>query len=248
MLRILIIDDEPDCILFLADVLKKNCPFADIAGTATTVTDGINEILKTNPDLVLLDVELSPGTGFEILNRIPQRNFKVIFITAHNDYAIQAFRYSAVDYILKPIDITDLISAVSKVNQFVSRDHLLDFNILLDNIKADMPHKLAIPISSGYEYILVDEIVYLEADRSYCMFYLTNRRKILVSRCLNDYQQILDEKMFFRIHHSFLINLQHVKSLSRKDGGFVEMTDGSQIPIARRKKDFFNEAMKRFAM
>jgi two-component system LytT family response regulator len=248
MLRTLIIDDEPDCILFLAKVLKMNCPCVDIAGTATTVTDGVNEILKTNPDLVLLDVELSPGTGFDILNKIPQRNFKVVFITAHNDYAIQAFRYSAIDYILKPIDVADLISAVNKVSQSVSHDHLLDFNILLDNIKTDVPHKLAIPTSSGYEYINVSEIIYLEADRSYCMFYLTNKRRILVSRCLNDYQQILDDRMFFRIHHSFLINLQHVKLLSRKDGGFVEMTDGSQIPIARRKKDFFNEAMKRLAI
>lgn len=248
MLRTLIIDDEPDCILFLANVLKQNCPYIDIAGTATTVKDGINEILKTNPDLVLLDVELSPGTGFDILNKIPQQSFKIIFITAHNDYAIQAFRYSAVDYILKPIDITDLISAVNKVNQTVSRDHRLDFNILLDNIKADVPHKLAIPTSSGYEYINVNEIIYLEADRSYCMFNLTGKRKILISRCLNDYQQILDDRTFFRIHHSYLINLQHVRSLSRKDGGFVEMTDGSQIPIARRKREFFNEAMKRFAI
>ena len=248
MLRTIIIDDEPDCILFLAKVLKMNCSCVDIVGTATTVTDGVNEILKTNPDLVLLDVELSPGTGFDILNKIPHRNFKVVFITAHNDYAIQAFRYSAVDYILKPIDIGDLISAVNKVSQSVSHDHLLDINVLLDNIKTDVPHKLAIPSSSGYEYINVNEIIYLEADRSYCMFYLTNKRKIMVSRCLNDYQQILDDRMFFRIHHSFLINLQHVKSLSRKDGGFVEMTDGSQIPIARRKKEFFNEAMKRLAM
>ncbi|MBN1416957.1 MAG: response regulator transcription factor [Bacteroidales bacterium] len=248
MLRILIIDDEPDCIVFLAEIIKSYCPFIEIAGTATTVPDGINEILKTNPDLVLLDVEMSPGTGFDILNRIPQRNFKIIFITAHNDYAIQAFRYSAVDYILKPIDIADLISAINKVNQSVSHNHLLDFNVLLDNIKTDIPHKLAIPTSSGYEYILVNEIIHIEADRSYCIFHLTNKRKIMVSKCLNDYQQILDTRIFFRIHHSFLINLQHVKSFSRKDGGFVETIDGSQIPIARRKKDYFYEAMKRYAI
>jgi two-component system LytT family response regulator len=248
MLRTVIIDDEPDCILFLAQIIKTYCPFIHISGTATNVQDGINEILKTNPDLVLLDVEMSPGTGFDILNTIPQRNFKIIFITAHNDYAIQAFRYSAVDYILKPIDINDLVSAIHKVNQSVSQHPLLDFNVLLDNIKSDFPQKLAIPTSSGYEYVLVNEIIRLEADRSYCMFYLTGKRKILVSRCLNDYQQILDSRMFFRIHHSFLINLQHVKSFSRKDGGFVEMTDGSQVPLARRKKDYFYEVMKRYAI
>ncbi len=248
MLRTLIIDDEPDCILFLGNVLKQNCPYVDIVGTATTVADGTHEILKTNPDLVLLDVELSPGTGFDILNRLPHRNFKIIFITAHNDYAIQAFRYSAVDYILKPIDITDLISAVSSINQSVSRNPLHDFSILLENIKADVPQKLALPTSSGHEYINVNEIIYLEADRSYCMFILTGKRKIMVSRCLNDYQQILDDRMFFRIHHSYLINLQQVKTLSRKDGGFVEMTDGSRIPIARRKKEYFTEAMKRIAI
>jgi two-component system LytT family response regulator len=248
MLRTVIIDDEPDCIVFLAQILKTYCPFVSISGTATSVQDGINEILRSNPDLVLLDVEMSPGTGFDILNKMPERNFKVIFITAHNDYAIQAFRYSAVDYILKPVDITDLISAISKVNPSVSRNPMLDFGILLDNLKSDFPHKLAIPTSSGYEYVLVNEIIRLEADRSYCMFYLTGKRKILVSKCLNDYQQILDSRMFFRIHHSFLINLQHVKSFSRKDGGFVEMIDGSQVPLARRKKDYFYEVMKRYAI
>jgi two-component system LytT family response regulator len=248
MLRTVIIDDEPDCIVFLAQILKTHCPFVSILGTATTVQDGINEIIRTRPDLVLLDVELSPGTGFDILNKIPVRNFKVIFITAHNDYAIQAFRYSAVDYILKPLDITDLVHAVDKVNTSVVRQPMLDFNVLLDNLKSELPQKLAIPTSSGFEYVLVNEIIRLEADRSYCMFYLTGKRKILVSRCLNDYQQLLDSRMFFRIHHSFLINLQHVKSFSRKDGGFVEMTDGSQVPLARRKRDYFYEVMKRYAI
>jgi two-component system, LytTR family, response regulator len=248
MVRTVIIDDEPDCIVFLAQVLKTYCPFVSISGTATSVQDGIAEILRSNPDLVLLDVEMSPGTGFDILNKIPVRNFKVIFITAHNDYAIQAFRYSAVDYILKPVDVNDLVSAISKVNATVSLHPMLDFSILLDNLKSDLPQKLAIPTSSGFEYLLVNEIIRLEADRSYCMFYLTGKRKVMVSKCLNDYQQILDSRMFFRIHHSFLINLQHVKSFSRKDGGFVEMTDGSQVPLARRKKDFFYEVMKRYAI
>jgi len=248
MVQTVIIDDEPDCIVFLAQILKTYCPFISISGTATSVQDGVNEIRRTNPDLVLLDVELSPGTGFDILNKIPERNFKVIFITAHNDYAIQAFRYSAVDYILKPVDITDLVAAINKVNPSVSRNPLIDFGILLENLKGELPQKLAIPTSSGYEYVTVNEIIRLEADRSYCMFYLTCKRKILVSRCLNDYQQILDSRMFFRIHHSFLINLQHVKSFSRKDGGYVEMTDGSQVPLARRKKDYFYEVMKRYAI
>jgi len=248
MVQTVIIDDEPDCIVFLAQILKNYCPNISISGTATSVQEGVNEILRSNPDLVLMDVELSPGTGFDILNKIPERNFKVIFITAHNDYAIQAFRYSAVDYILKPVDITDLVAAINKVNPSVSRNPLIDFGILLENLKGELPQKLAIPTSSGYEYVTVNEIIRLEADRSYCMFYLTCKRKILVSRCLNDYQQILDSRMFFRIHHSFLINLQHVKSFSRKDGGYVEMTDGSQVPLARRKKDYFYEVMKRYAI
>jgi two-component system, LytTR family, response regulator len=248
MLRTIIIDDEPDCIMFLANLVSTYCPFIEIQGTAATVEEGIDAILKIKPDLVLLDVELSPGTGFDILNKIQHRNFKIIFITAHNDYAIQAFRYSAVDYLLKPIDIPDLVAAVNKVNQSLMQNQLLDFNVLLDNIKTDVPHKLAIATSSGYNYIDVNEIISLEADRSYCLFYLTEKRKIMVSKCLNDYQQILDGHMFFRIHHSFLINLQHVKSFSRKDGGYVEMSDGRKIPIARRKKDYFYEAMKRYAI
>jgi len=139
---------------------------------------------------------MSPGSGFDILNKIPQQNFKIIFITAHNDYAIQAFRYSAVDYILKPIDITDLVSAIDRVNQSVAHNSMLNLNVLLDNIRTDIPRKLAVSTSTGYEYIDVNEIIRLEADRSYCMFYLTDRKKIFVSKCLNDYQQILTHICF----------------------------------------------------
>jgi two-component system LytT family response regulator len=248
MLRTMIIDDETDSILFLSQALKAFCPFVSLVGTATTVEDGIGGIVSNRPDLVLLDVEMSPGTGFDILDKLTERNFEVIFITAHNDYAIQAFRHSAVDYILKPVDIRELVQAINKVNQSVSRNHLMNFNVLLENIRTEIPNKLAIPTSNGYEYINVDDIIRLEADRSYCNFYLAEKRKIMVSKCLNDFQQKLDVRKFFRAHHSYLINLAHVKSFTRKDGGYVEMTDGSHIPIARRKKDFFVEAMKKFAV
>jgi two-component system LytT family response regulator len=248
MLRTIIIDDEPDSIVFLAQATRTYCPEVNIIDTASSVADGIKALITNQPDLVLLDVEMSPGTGFDILDKVPERNFEVIFITAHSDYAIEAFRHSAVDYILKPIDITELVAAINKVSHSISRSHLLNFNVLLENIKADAPNKLAIPTSHGYEYVNVVDITRLEADRSYCMFYLTNKRKIMVSKCLNDFQQILDTRKFFRVHHSFLINLQHVKAYSRKDGGFVEMIDGIQVPVARRKRDFFVNAMKKFAI
>lgn len=246
MLNAIIIDDEPDAVKNLEKIIRDYCPNVNLIATAYNVNDALIEIENKHPDLVMLDIELQDGTGFDILEKSRYRNFEVIFVTAFNQYAIRAFKHSATDYILKPVDITELKDAIARVSRNRSEKSVGNFSILLDNLKSESPRKLAIPTLQGYEYILVDNIVRIEAERSYCNIYLLDKRKIMVSRCMNDYQKILDERKFFRAHNSHLINLQHVKMYVKRDGGHIEMVDGSIVPLARRKKDFFMEAMNIF--
>lgn len=246
MLNAIIIDDEPDSVRYLGSVIRDHCPNVNIASTAGSVKEALNEINQGHPDLLFLDIELEDGTGFEVLEKSRNKNFEVIFITAFNQYAIKAFKHSATDYILKPVDIQELREAVARVSRNRSEKSVGSFNILLDNLKSETPRKLAIPTLQGYEYIMVDNIVRIEAERSYCRIFLLDKRKIMVSKSMNDYQQILDERRFFRAHNSHLINLQHVKMYVKRDGGHIEMADGSIVPLARRKKDLFVEAMNVF--
>jgi two-component system LytT family response regulator len=202
------------------------------------------EIACKKPDLVFLDIAMPSGNGFELLNQIPDRGFEVIFVTAYNEHAIQAFRYSAIDYLLKPVDIAELISAVNKASQAYTRARFNNISVLLDNLRTDCPSKISLPTTQGYEYIPVDQIIRVEADRSYCFFYLTCNRKYLISKCLNEYHPLLERKGFFRIHNSHLINMKHVKSYIRRDGGYIEMSDNSQVPVSRARKDIFLLAMR----
>lgn len=244
MLRTMVIDDEQDAIDFLSGAIERYCPDTEVVGSATNVRDGLREIALKHPDLVFLDIAMPSGSGFDLLNQMPDRNFEVVFVTAYNEHAIRAFRYSAIDYLLKPVDISELVTAVGKVNQSVTRSNMNLVNVLLENLKTGTPSKLSLPTAMGFEYVLIDDIIRIEADRSYCSFFLTRQRRFLVSRCLNDYHQLLDCNQFFRIHHSHLINMQHVKAYVRSDGGYVEMSDASQVPVSRNKKDFFLQAMK----
>jgi two-component system, LytTR family, response regulator len=244
MIKTVVIDDEQDAVDFLCGALRMYCPEVDVVGSATNITDGHKEISTKNPDLVLLDIAMPSGNGFELLKLLPDRCFEVIFVTAYNEYAIKAFRYSAIDYLLKPVDICELIQAVSKIRISSVNPRLNNINALMDNLGFGSPRKISLPTAMGFEYILIDDIVRIEAQRSYCCFYLSGKRKYLVSRCLNDYHQILGDRKFFRVHNSHLINMKHVKSYARSDGGFVEMSDSSQVPVSRTRKDFFLDAMK----
>jgi two-component system LytT family response regulator len=243
MHRIVVIDDEQDAIDFLTGAIDQYCSEAEVVGSATNITDGLIEILSRKPDVVFLDIAMPSGGGFELLNQIPNRDFEVIFVTAYNEHAIRAFRYSAIDYLLKPVDISELIEAINKAAKSHARNELNMINVLLDNMKTGLK-KLSIPTTSGFEYILIDDIIRIEADRSYCCFYLIKHQKYLVSKCLNDYHNLLENNGFFRVHHSHLINIKHVKSYIRRDGGYVEMTDSAHIPVSRTKKRFFLDAIK----
>jgi two-component system LytT family response regulator len=187
------------------------------------------------------------GSGFDLLTEFPDKTFEVIFITAFNHYAIKAIKFSAVDYILKPININEFIVAIEKVAEKRASSAIpnRNFETLLENLSSSAPAKLAIPTSDGMEYLVAREIIRIEADRSYSWFHLTGKRKILVSKNLKEYQDLLNDRNFFRSHNSHLINLEHVKRYIRADGGSIEMIDGSQVPISRTRRDLFLTHMGR---
>ncbi|MDZ7740502.1 MAG: LytTR family DNA-binding domain-containing protein [Bacteroidota bacterium] len=249
MIKAVIIDDESDAVDFIASIIEEYCKDVELLGSANSAREGAELIREKQPELVFLDVEMPHGTGFDLLENFPEKNFDVIFITAYNHYAIQAIKYSAVDYILKPINIEELVQAVEKLkeNRFIPRDREMNYDALLQNLKTGAPSKLAIPTSEGVEFLNTRDIVRIEADRSYSWFYLKGGKKILVSRNLKEYQEMLDDRYFFRAHNSHLINLDYVKKYVRQYGGSIVMEDGSSVPISRTKKDVFMKKIAQFS-
>lgn len=244
-IKVVLIDDDVKSIENLEMLFREYAPGFEVAGTAHNIEDGAREIISKQPAIVFLDVEMPGGTGFDLLKILKTRNFDVIFITAHNKYAINAIKHSALDFILKPFGAAEFLETIQKIKQN-GKINALKYDVLLENINYHTPKKLVISSSKGYEYIPVDNIVRMESERSYARIFLTNGRVIMVSKCLNDYQNMLDSKTFFRIHNSHLINLNHVVMYVRNDGGYVEMTDSAKIPISRSKKELFVNVMQQF--
>jgi two-component system, LytTR family, response regulator len=248
-LKTLIVDDEPDAINFIASIVGEYCPGLEIIGTAPSAGEAAKIIMVKAPELIFLDVEMPHGSGFDLLRQFPEKSFDVIFITAFNHYAIRAIKFSAVDYILKPININEFCAAVEKVIHKRSSElnRNTGYSSLLENLQSAVPSKLGIPTGEGMEYLNTKEIIRIEADRSYSWFFLVNKRKILVSKNLKEYQELLGDQHFFRPHHSHLINLEHVKKYIRHEGGIIEMDDGSQVPLSRPRKEIFLAKMAKIS-
>lgn len=248
-LKTVIVDDEQDAVDFIASIIGEYCESLEVVGIANNIQQAALIINEKKPDLVFLDVEMPNGNGFDLLSQFPEKDFDVVFITAFNHYAIKAIKFSAVDYILKPININEFIEAVSRVTAKRGRksseghDNL---KVLLENLRSPLPSRLAIATSDGMEYLNPKDIIRIEADRSYSWFFLSGNRKILVSKHLKEFQELLSDRNFFRSHNSHLINLKFVKKFIRREGGYIEMTDNSIIPISRNKKDMFLLHMSRF--
>jgi two-component system LytT family response regulator len=188
-LRTIVIDDEQNAVDFITSIIGEYCPDLEVAGKANNVSEGVIIIEKEKPDLVLLDVEMPNGTGFDLLSHFPEKEFDVVFITAFNHYAIKAIKFSAVDYILKPINISEFTEAMTRVVHKRAAGMIGDnekFKVLMENLKTPTPSRLAIPTSDGMEYLIPREIIRIEADRSYSWFFLTGGRKILVSKNLKE--------------------------------------------------------------
>lgn len=237
--RTLLIDDEKPARRALRTILEMRCPEVDIIGEADSVPTGLQAIRELQPDLVLLDIMLKDQTGFDLLKQLPEIDFKLIFITAHEDFAIRAFRYSALDYILKPVDSTELVAAIAKVREVLGVDDLrLRLSTLMENMAVrEKPRKIALRSVERINIVDLHEIVRCASERNYTRFFLADGSSLLVSRTMKDYADLLEQSGFFRVHHSHLINLEHLVAYEKADGGFVTLSDNSSVPVANRRKD-----------
>ena len=238
-LRTLIIDDETHVRRSLSLMLEEECPNVVIVGTADSVKSGLEAIEKHHPDLILLDIKMADGTGFDLLQKARPVNFRVIFITAFEEYAIRAFRFSAIDYLLKPVNSMDLAEAISKAVSSFGQDFALQLKALEENLasKELSEKKIILKTNDSIWLIKTREISYCEADMGYTKFYLLNGKTIMVSGNLAEYDEMLREMGFFRAHKSFLVNLSDITRFEKGDGGFLVMSNNDRVPVASRKRD-----------
>lgn len=251
MIKTLIIEDEQKSRDVILKIIEKNCPELTVIGTAGNVSEGVEKIKSLKPELVFLDITMPDGSGFDLLEQVQGHKFDLIFATASNSHAIRAFKYSACDYLLKPIDSEELISAVSRIAKRKSETpDMQNLNFLIQQLKKsdDNFQKITLPTGNAYEIINLKDIIRCEADGSYTYFYLTDKRKLMVSASLKHYEELLPEQDFIRVHHHNLINMNHVIRFLKEDGGYAVMTDGTKIEISRRKKDQFMDRLKSFKL
>ena len=242
MLKACIVDDEKKGRDILQFLLNEYCKDIEVIGQADSVDTAFDFINKNHPDIVFLDVEMPRGSGFELLKRFDKIDFKTIFVTAHNHYAIKAIKFAAIDYLLKPVDVDELIQAVKNVTAFPKNNIQQHYTGFLENIETNRIGKIAIPVKDGMTFLSPNDIIRLEADGSYTHIF-TSTEKLTASKNIKEYEALLQDMNFFRAHHSHLINLNFVKSFSRLDGYFANMSDGSSVEVSRRKKDHFLQLM-----
>ncbi|MFD2904105.1 LytR/AlgR family response regulator transcription factor [Sphingobacterium anhuiense] len=249
MMRAVLIDDEISNLENLRILLEKHCPQITIIATAQSVGDAVDVIEKYVPDLVFLDIQMGDQTGFDVLKLLPTRNFEVIFVTAYDQYGIEAIKFAALDYLLKPIDIEELMHAVKKAERkFTRQIQTSQLDFLLQQLKKPEPtiSKIALPMQSEIRYVSLSEIIRCEADNTYTHFFLSNGEKILVSKSLKEYSDLLRPNGFLRTHQSHLVNPKYVKSWLKEDGGILLLISGDKIPISKPNKDIVKQALQQF--
>jgi len=243
-LKTIIIDDESKARDTIKDMLRIYCPELEIIGEGHNVLSGIQLIKTLKPDLVFLDIKMPDGTGFDLLNRIEKRDFSLVFLTAFDEYAVQAFKFSAIDYLLKPLDPDELIRAVDRVKEYQENDSQ-NISALLDNLKSIKKDskKLVLKTAESIFLVNVGDIIRCESTGNYTKFFMTNQKAVLVSHTLKEYDDILSEYHFFRVHQSHLVNLDHILRLDKADGGVLIMSDDQHVPVSIRKKEALVKAL-----
>ncbi len=245
-LSVIIVEDEYHSRETLRSFLEEYCPDVDVKGTAATVDEATEKISQVRPDLVFMDIELQTGTGFDVLKKVQHLDFHLIFTTAFEHYAIKAIKFSSIDYLLKPIDLEELIASVQKAKTLIdtqSRQDLLEN--LLNNLKSGGAEskKICLATAEGIEFIPTREILFCVANGSYTDFHLADGRKLVVSKNLKEYENMLHDCNFMRVHNSFLINLGEVKKLVRAEGGYIVMNNDKQVSISPTKREEFLKRM-----
>lgn len=241
MLKAIIIDDEERGRISLREKIKTYCPLLQIVGEAANAKEGMAQIEQQQPDVVFLDIQMPRLSGFEMLNKIPQHDFHIVFTTAYDQYAIKAIKYAAFDYLLKPIDVEELKDVVSKLSSRVAQQQTEQMEILNQNlgVTGKLPGKIALSTTEGLLFYNLADIVYLKASSSYTIMYLLNRTNVLVTKTLKEFEELLPKDIFFRSHHSYLINLNHIRKYIRGDGGQIVLVNGDSVDLSRRKKEEF---------
>ena len=249
-MKTLIIEDEQKSRDMLATLIKKNFPQLTIVGLAKNVAEGVEFINTLSPDLVFLDISMPDGTGFDVLEKTQGLKFDIIFTTATDKHALKAIKYSACDYLLKPIDVDELKPTVDKlIEKHASKTPTMpsmeNLQFLIQNLKRadDNYSKITLPTGNAYEIVNIKDIIRCEADGSYTNFILIGGKKLMVSASMKHYEDLLPTNDFIRIHHHHLININHVIRFLKVDGGYAIMSDNSQLEISRRKKDAFLERL-----
>ncbi len=240
MLKVVIVEDNVLTAELISGILETCCPQVEIKGVAHTVVSAIEVIKEKSPDIVLFDINLPKGTSFDILNQLDHVNFKIIFVTSYDKYAIKAIKLSALDYLLKPVNPQELTQAIEKAEEIISNENIrIQINALknnFDNKKKEF-EKVVLKTQESVYLINIKDIIRCESGGSYTFFYLNSGKKITVSKLLKEYDELLHEQGFVRVHQSHLININYIERFDRKDGGLLIMQDGTKVPVSYRKKD-----------
>ncbi|WP_415060681.1 LytR/AlgR family response regulator transcription factor [Flavobacterium sp.] len=251
MTTAILIDDDANLRAGMRQMLSRYAPDIFIMGEADSVQSGVEAVHRLQPQVLFLDIQLTDGTGFDVLEKLAEINGKitsqVVFITAHEQYAIKAFRFSALDFLLKPVDPDELQKVILKIKEVLSKsDNYAHIDLLLENIRKKVDHfkRIALSTSDGIHLFEISDIIRCESEDNYTKFYIKNNKPILISKTLKEYEELLTEHGFERIHQSHLINLAYLKSYIKKDGGYVVMADNSNLPISQRKKERLQELLK----
>jgi two-component system LytT family response regulator len=251
MIRTVLIDDEEKSTRALSSLLGRYCPDVEIVGEAGSAQRAVELLREEKPDLVFIDILMPDGTGFEVIEKCPAPDFNIVFVTAFEEHALRAFRFSALDYLLKPVNFIELQAAVARFHKKGMNDYSLGqskhVEVARQVFNSPVPESMMLPSLEGFSVVKISDIVRCEADSNYTKVIFSNAKPFLASRGLAYFEELLSDLNFVRIHHKHLVNLAQVRRYHKGRGGYVEMTDGQEVEVSTRKKEEFLEAMSRFA-
>lgn len=246
-IRTILVDDESSSLIILKTLIQKHTPEVEVIETAQNVEQAVNKINELKPDLVFLDINLPDGDGFSVIEKAHYKGFKVIFSTAYDQYAIRAFEFAALHYLLKPIKPADLKDAISRYNQLADEDFENKIEIFNKALK-QTADRLVLPTSTGVHILKISDILRCESSNNYTTFFTVDKHKIIVSKPINLYESILCDTNFFRIHNKHIVNLNYIVKYVKGRGGYVELSDGSKVDVSEGRKKDFIEKLNNFTL
>ncbi len=238
MIKAIIIDDDAGIRELILQTVKSYCPNVSIVARAEGVKSGVAAINEFEPDLVLLDIKMPDGSGFDLIKHFDRPDFKVIFISGYIEYAIKGYKFAAIDYILKPVDVEALASAINKADDIIRYEEKMQVNVFKENLQAlNKTNKIILKTNEYIHLVNHEDIIRIEADGNYSTFFIQGGRNVIVSKAIKDYEESLIDKGFYRVHKSHIVNINKLSYFDKTDSGDVVMSDGSVVPVSFRKRD-----------